>query len=275
MNFEPKIHIIRDHIEQTLETFTHNVRESKGPVWRCFYAQMPSNFEIEQENKHIVLQFLADSFSDADHVEVFWLTSGHLFIFFQGHVGASIKGFESFLNKTKNEEQQEATEYHFFWELDHFWGYFDEVLARVFETKISEDSVHSLRAKRSKPLLLILEDDRTTRHFIHAMIKEHCDIVVAWNAPQAERLYKNLMPDMAFLDIQVPYGDGDDLAVTLRAFDPDAFIVMVSGALNPATEKRCLEAGVKGCLHKPPEEKALLSFLKQYKEQSLNQTASA
>ncbi len=264
MSTEPKIHIVRTNIEESLEAFTARVRVSPDASWRCIYSKITTETSIEASNKMAVLQFLRESFFEADQVEVFWIPTGHLFVFFQGHVTASIRGFEEFLEQIKGDNAGSRKQYQFFWDLDSFWGYFDEALSANVESK-SQEVFTTDRKSRIKPLLLILEDDRTTRHFLQAMMQEFCDIIVAWNAQQADEIYKKHMPDIAFLDVHVPYGNGEDLAIDLRKYDKDAFIVMVSGALTPARQKRCFEAGVKGCVAKPPEQNELLKYLNHFK----------
>lgn len=278
MKPSPNIHIVRDDVEKTLEGFTEKTRVFGGSVWRCLYADMSADVEKQPDKKYKIPRLLKDFFSEADHAEIFWLPSGKLFVFFQGPVRAVIREFDEFLFDVAGQNKSDKNAYHFFWELDHFWGYFDEILVNIFEGCDVQDIVVCHRKHRHKPLLLILEDDRVTRHLLETMMNKHCDIVVAWNAVQAEKLYKDLRPNIAFLDVQVPFGDGEDLAATLCEYDPEAFIVIVSGALNPAREKRCFEAGVKGCVHKPPEEEKLVAFLKTYhqeqKDQQTIQTAS-
>ncbi len=264
MSSKPEIYIQQSDIETSLEKFTEIARTSKDEAWRCLYAKMPDSFHISPSNKDFIEEKLEEALDDTDQSEIFWLTSGHLFIFFQGHVTSTLKKLEEFLGHTKGKTQSYKTEYQFFWELNHFWGYFDEVLSQISENNSNNEKKHEPRKSRHRPLLLILEDDRTTRHFIQAMMQDHCDIAVAWNGTQAEQLYKELKPDLAFLDIEVPFGDGDDLATILCKDDPEAFIVMVSGGLNPAIEKRLIDVGVKGFAHKPPDQAILLGFFKQY-----------
>lgn len=279
MSIQPKIHIIKDDTEKTLELFTQSAREESAEKWRCLYANIEKDLVTDPESKAIVFQFLKESFFDADNVTVYIHPEGHLFIFFQGYVRSCIRSFETFLDQIKSDKSNERADYNFFWEIDHFWGYFDEVLSRTLQqpnqTRSATETALNARSRRAKPLLLILEDDRTTRHFLHAMMREHCDIVVTWNAQRAEKLYKDLMPNLAFLDVEVPYGDGEDLAKKLCRYDQNAFIVMISGSLTPAREKRCLDYGVKGCVSKPPQRETLLGYLELYKsEKEKNQKAS-
>ena len=83
--------------------------------------------------------------------------------------------------------------------------------------------------------------------------------MLAETIEQGRRLYKELWPDLVFMDIMLPDGDGQDLTEELTALDPDAYIVMVSGHISDEKIVRCKRAGVKGFIAKPvTREKARL-----------------
>lgn len=278
---------LKAHAQQHLEDFTNKVRQQKGnQQWRCLYTLMDSDLTREVSTKNIATTYLQSSMDNADDVKVFWLTTGHLFIFFQGPVRYVIRDFEKFLDFTN--EGNRRPEYHFFWEVGEFWGYFDQVLSGAIndlkeedekeesektlekaprekdgDFLLSEELVRS-RHVRYKPLLLIIEDDNVTRHLIQAAMEKYCDIVVAWQAEQAKQFYQNTAPNIVFLDIQLPGGDGLELADLFCSHDPDAFVVMVSGGLSEERVARCKEIGVKGFIAKPATEEQLLHFVNVY-----------
>lgn len=290
MSFEPDIIFLKNHPEEHLEQFTREARSSQNETaWRCLYAQLDPNITKEPLSKNIASNFLKTTFDeDADKVKAFWLASGHLFIFFQGPVRAVIKDYESFLDFVG---EGRRPDYHFFWELQEFRGYFDQVLTGALENQsaskaeetqtvktdrfsISEE-LNRGRQVRYKPLLLIVEDDRVTRHLLQATMEKYCDIAVAWNAEQAQTFYKTMLPNIAFLDIKLPDGDGQELAELFCSHDPESFVVMVSGALDNEKIARCIKAGVKGTVAKPATEKKLLEFIDQYNKTKQQRAASS
>lgn len=279
MPFEPEIQFIKECATEHLEQFTEKARTLKGEEqWRCLYAMLDPEITKESSSKNIAMTFLKTTFSkDADEVAAFWLYSGHLFIFFQGPVRAVIKDYESFLDFVSDGERPD---YHFFWALQEFWGYFDQVLTDAIEDKpsleapktkptktealtIAED-LRRQRQSRYKPLLLIVEDDRVTRHMLQAAMEKYCDITIAWNAQQAREFYQTRLPNITFLDIELPDGDGQELAELFCSHDTESFVVMVSGALDNEKTARCIKAGVKGTIAKPAQEAQLLKFIDQY-----------
>lgn len=283
---EPDIIFIKDNAAMYLRKFSNKVRTSqKEKGWRCLYTMFNPEITKDLLKRNIVSAFLKTAFSDMFDVKAFWLTSGHLFIFFQGPVRGVIKNYEEFLANFSVEGEKGCHEYHFFWELDEFFGYFDEILAHLIEDSPSQScsgsqrkeeiikdvaviskDLYRQRIMRYKPLLLIVEDDRITRHFLQAIMEKYCDIAVAWNASQARKIYHEMLPDITFLDIDLPDGDGCELAELFSCYDKNSFIVMVSGTLSSENIERCLRAGVKGAVKKPAKEGELLKFIDQYNQ---------
>jgi len=279
---KPDVKFLKDHAEDHLEQFTKEARLARSTqYWRCLYSKVDPEITKDPARKKIAETFLESSFDSAHDIRAYWLVSGHLFIFFQGPARAIISEYETFLDSISLGETR--PEYHFFWELNQFWGYFDEVIARALseeeeassgqegdsssayskDFKISDEQKRA-RQVRYKPLLLIVEDDRVTRHMLQASMEKYCDIVVAWNLAQGYKLYQHMLPNIAFLDIRLPDGDGQSLAGAFCENDPEAFVVMVSGALSKAKAQKCIDAGAKGCVVKPAREEALLKFIDQY-----------
>lgn len=290
MRFEPDIQFIKENAEDHIEQFTDRARVSKNEdPWRCLCAALNPDLTKNPDRKRIVAAFLKASFENADDLKAFWLASGHLFIFFQGPVRAVIKEYEIFLSSLH--ENGKRREYHFFWELNEFWGYFDEILANALAEKqtlktseprskktdqfIVPEDLRRQRQARYKPLLLIVEDDRVTRHVLQAVMEKYCDIAVAWDAQQAQELYQAMLPNITFLDIKLPDGDGQELAELFCSHDPDSFVIMVSGDLSPDKVERCLKAGVKGTVKKPAQEAQLLKFIDQYNKAKQDRAVSS
>lgn len=262
-----------------LEKFVERARSSHvGMPWRCLYAALDPQIAKDPGRRNIATAFLSSSFGDdADSMKAVWLDSGDFFLFFQGPVRAMIKDYENFLDRVS---EGQRPEYLFFWKLEECRGYFDQVAARAAEQKpsatktkeqfghaekfaLSEDVLRQRRA-RYKPLLLIVEDDGVTRHMLQATMEKYCDMAVAWDAAQARILYQEIAPNMTFLDIELPDGDGQELAELFCTHDKGSFVVMVSGSLDDDKIKRCIKAGVKGCVAKPTKEQQLLEFVDRY-----------
>jgi len=279
MSVSPQVRIVTGSFHRRLKNFAQATQALRNePMWRCLYCKLNSTLSRRPESKIIVSSFLKETFKNIDDIKVFWLSSGHLFIFFQGPARAIIQKYEIFLESISMDG--EKLRYHFFGELTSFQGHLDELLRDVSEnapavelTSSSASRMEAVnidgdlkrqRSMRYKPLLLVVEDDRVTRHFIQALMEKYCDIVVAWDAAQARKVYFESLPNLAFLDIELPDGDGRELAELFCSSDPNSFIIMVSGSLTPENTARCMKAGVKGVAPKPVKEGPLLEYIHQY-----------
>ncbi len=288
MPTEFDIKFIKSHFAEHLEEFVREERSEKSAVeWRCLYAELDPEIIRVPSRKNIATATLTSTFTNgADKAKAMWLTTGHLFILFQGPVRAIIRDYESFLDFIS---EGQRPEYHFFWQLNEMEGYFDQILAHVLQEEPSEEAdlqdenlpeffvspdLLSRRMARYKPLLLIVEDDRSTRLFLQAIMEKYCDIAVAWDAKQAERFYRTMLPNIAFLDIELPDGDGQELAELFCSNDPDAYVVMVSGNLDSDVIQRCTNAGVRGWVSKPAKERELLELVDQYHKERQQRVAS-
>lgn len=280
MRSEPFVSFLKKNAPELIGAFVAeaHAQRREGLYWRCLYALLDPRLAKDPARKSIASNFLTSLMeNNADDVRAFWLTSGHLFVFFRGPVRAVIRDYELFLGAVC---EGEKPEYLFFWELQDFHGYFDRVLAATLDEggeaarsravperpdgPLIAPDLSRARQVRYKPLLLIVEDDRVTRHTLQGFMTKYCDIAVAWNAQQARAFYREMAPNIVFLDIELPDGDGRELAARFCANDPDSFVVMVSGGLSDKVVLQCMESGVKGCIAKPAEEKRLAEFITQY-----------
>ncbi len=78
---------------------------------------------------------------------------------------------------------------------------------------------------------IIIEDEYNSRVLLNQLLDEFCKgievIGVAENVSNGIRIIQDLQPDLVFLDIEMPGGDGFDV---LKAFDPIPFnVIFVTG----------------------------------------------
>lgn len=69
-------------------------------------------------------------------------------------------------------------------------------------------------------------------------------------------IYKQVLPDLLLLDINMPLKTGDVVIEELLANYPDARIIMLTGVADSETVEKCIEAGACGYIRKDttPEE---------------------
>lgn len=117
--------------------------------------------------------------------------------------------------------------------------------------------------RHTKPArVLLIEDDRTTRKIVAAALKEHCDLIEAPDASQGITLYNASHPDLVFMDIELPDGDGNDLLEWMLRNDPGAFVVMFSGHSHTDNVMKSVETGARGFVSKPFSLDQMLYFIR-------------
>ena len=108
------------------------------------------------------------------------------------------------------------------------------------------------------PNILVVEDEPTLQNLICALLDAlGANVVgVAADGIEAEKLYRDLDPDITLLDIMLPKRDGMETLEQILAFDPHARVVMLSGMEDAVVAESCLEAGARGFINKmqPPGE---------------------
>ena len=75
--------------------------------------------------------------------------------------------------------------------------------------------------------------------------------------------YKEINPDIVFLDIVMPRKDGNIAISEIMSYDPDATIVIVSSVGTQTQLKCALEAGAKDFIQKPFVTSQIVGILKK------------
>ncbi|WP_309500869.1 MULTISPECIES: response regulator transcription factor [Bradyrhizobium] len=107
--------------------------------------------------------------------------------------------------------------------------------------------------------LMVLEDDPVTGQMIAAYFSEHAfDVTVVDSCKRCRELLRNRAPDLLFVDIQLPDGDGIELAQEIRAAS-QVGIIFVTRRNSDADRIRGLEAAGDHYVTKPIDLRDLLA----------------
>jgi len=71
------------------------------------------------------------------------------------------------------------------------------------------------------------------------------------NGQEAVELYRTLKPDITFLDVVMPNGDGIYALEKIREINPAAIVVMVTSDLAATTAERLEQLRASAVIHKP------------------------
>ena len=102
--------------------------------------------------------------------------------------------------------------------------------------------------------VLVVDDSTTMRKIIAQHLKAEAYEICgeAANGEEALELYKELMPDVVTLDINMPVMSGLDALKCILGHDKDANVLMVTSEGDRETVIEAITAGAKGYIVKPP-----------------------
>ena len=118
--------------------------------------------------------------------------------------------------------------------------------------------------------ILIADDDRVLTGVLSARLKkEGHRVVVAFDAMQAIMAALRNPPSAVLLDVNMPGGTGLQVLRQLRnnTKTSQVPIIVISGSLEPETEKQVRELGADDYVRKPPDYEQLLARINQLVKQ--------
>ena len=125
-------------------------------------------------------------------------------------------------------------------------------------------NLSSRREKRAHFVVLVVEDDPFSRTLIRSTIETvECQVVFADSAVEAVRQYILHAPDTVFLDIGLPDAPGHDVLKKIKAFDEQAYVIMLSGNCDKNNVFESVSNGAKGFVRKPFTKDRLIEYIKR------------
>lgn len=115
---------------------------------------------------------------------------------------------------------------------------------------ITDERVESRKIITNLKILLV-EDDVITRWMVRSAVKDKGNLITASTAHQAYGIYSNNKPDIVFLDINLPDGNGFSVLEWIVRNDPGACVVMFSSEDSLDNISDALENGARGFIRKP------------------------
>lgn len=123
--------------------------------------------------------------------------------------------------------------------------------------------IHALRAERTKPHILVVEDDVFLQRLIRNVLEPLGSVTIVDDSWAALSAYLTDAPDLIFLDINLPDVSGQQLLRKLIAADSDAFIVMLTGNADKNNVMQAMQHGAKGFVAKPFTREKLVHYAEQ------------
>ncbi|MDD3029991.1 MAG: response regulator [Alphaproteobacteria bacterium] len=119
--------------------------------------------------------------------------------------------------------------------------------------------------KAHRPLkILVVEDNDFLRQIFDTTLKPEHRISAAANATEGWRLYREDDPDLVFLDISLPDGNGHDLARRIKEESPETYVVMATASADADDKEEASFNHVDGYLTKPFGKKSIDAIIDRY-----------
>lgn len=102
--------------------------------------------------------------------------------------------------------------------------------------------------------ILVADDSRSMRQLLRSAFPyggRPLRFVEAANGEEAVEAYSASRTDIVLLDVSMPGMDGITALQRIRGFDPDAFVIMISGDDSSENRQLCREAGASSFVRKP------------------------
>jgi two-component system chemotaxis response regulator CheY len=302
------MNLIYEKTETLLPGFVTSIKE-KSQSWRLISIEFQDCETLQSAIfQNLCLRNLHNFFDDTE-CHIFWHRPGFILIFFQGRAMPIEKCVEGFLKET---EFKGFGRFFDILDLSIHWENLTTLLQRIvgisasdspfpvtkdkgediasashkeahhaetgasFQIELSKEKIHQLtpiRHGRTRPLLLLVEDDPFTLQLVKLAFKENFEVITAETARQALVYYQRHLPDMVFLDIQLPDGNGINILKKISAVDDNAYAIMLSSHSQKEKILECLDHGAKGFIAKPFTRQRLIDAtdkFKSYRSNSIN-----
>ena len=111
--------------------------------------------------------------------------------------------------------------------------------------------------------ILVADDDKNTRLYLRAVLEgAGYTVTTAENGTEALKVIDKEHIDLAVLDVMMPQMDGYELTQTLRTYDNNIPILMVSAKHLPADKHKGFAAGTDDYITKPVDKEEMLFRIK-------------
>ena len=141
----------------------------------------------------------------------------------------------------------------------------EEGASSVIYKPFDLEKVISLVQSVLKTVLILVVDDRTSdRTVLSEILKtKGYRVSEADDGDKAIRMVKDRHYDVIFMDIKLPGKDGVSIFQEIKAIDPDARVIFITGFVLEDSIRQALEAGAYPIAYKPLDLENLLTLVEQ------------
>jgi two-component system chemotaxis response regulator CheY len=128
--------------------------------------------------------------------------------------------------------------------------------------------------KQKKLKILLIEDNGIYLNIVSELLVGHT-VKGAKTAAEGMSQYKKFHPDITFLDISLPDGNGHDLLMQIKNLNTDAYVVMMTASRLKEDILKSMDEGAQGYVVKPFASDMLNECIKEYYEYKGNMGSAA
>lgn len=118
--------------------------------------------------------------------------------------------------------------------------------------------------------ILVTDDSKMARKMViktlTEILKDNVEIHEAQNGQEALDLYKQLLPNIVFLDLTMPVMDGFEALEKIREFDKNAKVVVISADIQKLSVDKALQLGAFNFVKKPIDMEKMEQILNKISE---------
>lgn len=117
-----------------------------------------------------------------------------------------------------------------------------------------------------KKRILIVDDSMFMRNIIKHILVSNGYVIVgeASNGEEAIELYKSLKPDLVTMDITMPNIDGIAALYSIKQFDKNATVIMITAMGQKILVNEAIEAGAIDFIVKPFQAEMVIKTIQKY-----------
>jgi DNA-binding response OmpR family regulator len=117
--------------------------------------------------------------------------------------------------------------------------------------------------KNKKLSILLIEDNGMFLTIAVEMLKGH-DVIAVKTAKEGIESYKDASPDITFLDIALPDGNGHEILKQIKKINPDAYVIMMTGSRLREDVIMSIDEGAEGYITKPFSDGMMRECIKEF-----------
>ncbi|MCB2230843.1 SpoIIE family protein phosphatase [bacterium] len=123
--------------------------------------------------------------------------------------------------------------------------------------------------------ILVVDDEVGILRAVERILEHRYEVHTCETALDAIALARSIRPDLAIVDVMMPFLDGFQLMEQLQAEDPDTSVILMTGSVHEADEKlvRAIRGRAFYYINKPFDREVLLTLVNRCLEQKRLQRA--